>query len=933
MSSTLDQRPAAWHHDATAQLRDLADHACAAMFVKDLDGRYLFVNREFERLKGVASDSLVGRFDREVFPRDADVLRGNDLQVIREQRAINFEEAVETAQGTRTYLSHKFPLFDSQGRPYAVCGIATDISGRKRSEDALRAAAIAVSSAEGESVAGEMMRSLAAILGVDVAFMATYTDSSRTMMQTLACCLDGRLLRNFEYPLAGSPCARVVGRDYRFVPCGVQPEFPQGTMFSALGMDSYAALPLNGADGESLGLIAVVDRKPLAEAGLIESMLKIFAARAIAEIERRRAVTALSDSEASYRSIFEASEDAIFVHDWDTGAILDVSPAAETMYGYSADELRHMSVGDISAGDEGYDQAHALERIDEAKRGRSTRFEWRVRHRSGRLAWHEVRLKRAMIAGKQRILAYTRDISASKAANEALRASEEQYRAIFEASVDGLVLCDATGAVVDANPAFLRMLGCARDEAVDPNGLRFIHPGGRAACEATFESALRGQPFQMESQAQRRDGTVFDIEVRGVPMRYRDRPHALVIVRDLTERRRAEVERARLEEQLRQSQKMEALGHLTGGIAHDFNNLLTSIMGYVALAAERDAAVTDPRLWRYLEQARQSCGRARELISQMLTFSRGRRGEPRALRLAPLVRDSVKLLRASFPASIELGVRLQDAPPVQLDPVQLDQVLMNLAINARDAIGGNGRIDVVVARATIAGAVCASCRASVGGDFVELAVADTGAGVPDSVRERMFEPFYTTKGVGKGTGMGLSTVHGIVHEHGGHLLVESASGAGARFRVLLPALDEGADAIENRGDALASLPREKLDGRVLVVEDEASVAAFMRDLLETWGLEVEAVEGPEAALAVFADRAETFDLVVTDHAMPGMTGVELAQRLTAQRSRLPVLLYTGYGEGLTSEALEAAGVRGVLHKPIEPGQAFATLSTLLRSAE
>jgi PAS domain S-box-containing protein len=298
----------------------------------------------------------------------------------------------------------------------------------------------------------------------------------------------------------------------------------------------------------------VLDRAPLAEAGLIESMLKIFAARATAEIERRRAVAALSASEASYRSIFEASEDAIFVHDWDTGAILDVSPAAETMYGYSADELRRMSVGDISAGDEGFDQARALERINEAKRGRSTRFEWRVRHRSGRLAWHEVRLKRAVIAGKQRILAYTRDISASKAADEALRASEEQYRAIFQASLDGLVLGDTDASIVDVNPAFLRMLGYERDDVMGPNGLRFIHESSRAACEAKFESVLAGEPAQMEAQGQRRDGSLFDVEVRGVPMRYRDRPHVLVIVRDLTERRRAESERARLEEQLRQAQ-------------------------------------------------------------------------------------------------------------------------------------------------------------------------------------------------------------------------------------------------------------------------------------------------------------------------------------------------------------------------------------------
>jgi CheY-like chemotaxis protein len=373
---------------------------------------------------------------------------------------------------------------------------------------------------------------------------------------------------------------------------------------------------------------------------------------------------------------------------------------------------------------------------------------------------------------------------------------------------------------------------------------------------------------------------------------------------------------------------MEALGHLTGGIAHDFNNLLTSIMGYVALAAERDAATGDERLMKYLDQARASCGRARDLIQQMLTFSRGRRGEPRPLALAPLVRDSVKLLRSSFPASVAIETALDDdAPAVRLDPVQLEQVLLNLAINARDALERAGRIDVAVRRVRETGAVCASCRASFGGDFVELSVADTGPGIPAAVRERMFEPFFTTKEVGHGSGMGLSTVHGIVHEHEGHVVVESDT-AGTRFRVLLPALEQA-------GGGLAAwhtgggMPRERLAGRVLVVEDEDSVSGFMEELLAHWGLEVVVADRPARALDVLASTSEGFDVVLTDQTMPGMTGLELAKRLTAARPGMPVILYTGYGEGLTPALLEGAGVRRLLKKPLDPSEAFEALSQAL----
>ena len=238
-----------------------------------------------------------------------------------------------------------------------------------------------------------------------------------------------------------------------------------------------------------------------------------------------------------------------------------------------------------------------------------------------------------------------------------------------------------------------------------------------------------------------------------------------------------ERERARLEAQLRQAQKMEAIGHLTGGIAHDFNNLLTSIMGYVTLAAERSADGRDDKLASYLEQAHLACGRARDLIQQMLTFSRSRRGEPRPLALAPLIRESVKLLRSSLPATVALGTDLDDdAPPVLLDPVQLEQVLMNLAINARDAMRSSGEIRVAMRFVGRVAEVCTSCRKNVEGDMVELSVSDNGPGIAADVQERMFEPFFTTKDIGQGSGMGLSTVHGIVHEHGGHVVVEKRAG-------------------------------------------------------------------------------------------------------------------------------------------------------------
>jgi len=1181
---------------ADESVRQILDQASTAIVVKDLDGRYLFVNREFERLRGRSGAEIVGKLDSTVMAeeaarrgvRDPQAVAGEegrwraqDRQVIESRRAMDFEDTIETELGRRTFISHRFPLLDASGEPHAVGLIATDITDRRRLEDALRGAALAVSSAEGEAVFRELVRYLATMLDVDAAFIAVHADPGRTRMRTLASWLDGRHLREFEYDLEGSPCAAVVGREFRFSPAGVNGEFPAGTLFRNIGIDSYAALPLNDARGEPIGLIAAMDRMPIRDAAIFEAVLKIFATRVAGEIERRRAVDALAESEASHRSIFEASADAIFIHDWETGRILDVSPAAEAMYGWSAEELKRLSVEDISAADEGYTQARALAEIDRARRDGAILFEWRTRHRSGRKAWHEVRIKPAVIAGKRRLLAYTRDITDRKAADEALRASESQYRAIFEASQDGLALGDDEGRLVDVNPAFLRLVGATRDEVVGRDGLRFILPSMREESEARFERAIAGEPCQAEAQAVRTDGTVVDVEIHGVPMRYLDRPHVLVVVRDLTERKRAEHalraseeqyraifnasadamvlwdadyrrvdvnaayerlygwsrdevigrayehpafapeyarlrldlvrralageachaeleairkdgerlptefraipfehlgrphvltiarditerkraeqalqaseeqyraifnasadalmlwnkrlqrvdvnpahakifgyaredvvgrgfeglgwpedlarariemvrraldgeasrveaeamrkdgrsivtelrtipyqhrgephvlqiarditerraaerEREALEDQLRQAQKMEAIGHLTGGIAHDFNNLLTSIMGYIALASERDSAEADPKLARHLEQALASCGRARDLIQQMLMFSRGKRGERRPVALAPLARESVKLLRASFPAGVDIETDLDDATPAVLaDPVQLDQVLMNLAINARDAIGSGGRLVVRVRRASVAVPACASCRKAVAGDFVELAVEDSGPGIAPAVAERMFEPFYTTKEFGRGTGMGLATVHGIVHDLGGHVVVASSPGKGATFRVLLPAAADGSAPAASASDRGGRNVRPALAGRVALVEDEASVAAFMRERIEQWGAVVQVHATPQDALVALSANPGACDVVLTDLSMPGMTGMELATRLRAAGVDAPILLYTGYGEGVTPEAMRAAGVERRLTKPVDPDELHAALAASLGSS-
>jgi PAS domain S-box-containing protein len=525
------------------------------------------------------------------------------------------------------------------------------------------------------------------------------------------------------------------------------------------------------------------------------------------------------------------------------------------------------------------------------------------------------------------VLGIARDITERKRAEERLRASEEQYRSIFATSADAMVLRDEHLRVVDVNPAFLALVQRPKNEIVGRVQPAFVVAPEREAAEDLLRNALAGQSGKLEVRSVGTDGIVRELEVRAMPMQYQGRPHVLAIARDVTAERRAERDSRRLEAQLRQAQKMEAIGQLTGGIAHDFNNILASVMGYVVLAEERASDRDDAKGVEYLGQALASCRRARDLIQQMLTFSRGGRGEPRAVDLASLSREAAPMLRASLPSTLELVLHCDRlVPPVWVDEVQAHQVLLNLAINARDAMAGRGAITIDVRRLDAAVGTCASCRHGFAGDFVELAVSDRGAGIAPELVERIFDPFFTTKAPGKGSGMGLSTVHGIVHEYGGHIVIDTAPGGGAVFRVLWPASAAAAPAdapVERQAGK-----RKPLAGRVLLVDDEPAVLGSMRETMLNWGLEVDAHTRAEAALAAFRAAPDAYDVVVTDLAMPHLTGLELAARLRRQR-RLPVLLVSGF---LDERSLARAGELGLaapLRKPVETEQLRAALEAAL----
>ncbi|HEX5636944.1 MAG TPA: ATP-binding protein, partial [Gammaproteobacteria bacterium] len=393
-----------------------------------------------------------------------------------------------------------------------------------------------------------------------------------------------------------------------------------------------------------------------------------------------------------------------------------------------------------------------------------------------------------------------------------------------------------------------------------------------------------------------------------------------IIGMDISQLKLAEQEAHELRDQLIQATKMEAVGHLTAGIAHDFNNMLGAILGYTELTQHVIASGKLQDTSTYLAAILKAGNRAKELIAQMLTFSRKSTvaaNDVPVILLAPIIKEVVSLLRSSIPSTIDLNYQLgADDLQACIHPVHLHQIIINLGINARDAIGEYGKIEISLSARHDNEQVCDSCKHPFGGDYVQLTVRDNGSGIPKDILARIFDPFFTTKGVGKGTGMGLSVVHGLVHTVGGHILVES-SGNGTAISILLPVVNASLSAPDTTA---YSLPKslELLKGiRILVVDDEPTMATMMQEVLNLHGANVTLFNDPLQALASLENNPQQVDLVITDETMPGLSGMHLATKMLAINPALPIILCTGYSENASAESAEANGLAGCFYKPVK----------------
>jgi PAS domain S-box-containing protein len=510
-----------------------------------------------------------------------------------------------------------------------------------------------------------------------------------------------------------------------------------------------------------------------------------------------------------------------------------------------------------------------------------------------------------------------RDVTERKRVEEALKSSEEKYRLLVENANDAIFILQ-DGVMKFHNSRTLELFGYSAGELVSFPFPKLIHPEDRDFVEGIYKGRMEGKevPDTYSFRIVDKSGETHWVQINSVTILWGGKPAALGFMRDITLEKR-------LEAQLQHAQKMESIGTLAGGIAHDFNNILGGILGYASFM--KNKMTEDHAFYGYVDTIESGAMRASELTSQLLAFARGGRFNIKPINLNRTVEETLAIINRTFDKSISIETRLQDdLPTVEADAGQLQQVLLNLCVNARDAMPAGGTLTIESKAETITGDFAEAPVDAEPGPYVVLTVSDTGVGMDSETAQRVFEPFFSTKEEGKGTGLGLSMAYGVVKNHGGFLRVEGDLGKGATFRIYLPA--SGKPELKETPVTDAPIGGDEL---ILVVDDEKAIRDLAVEMLDSFGYRVIAVEDGVEAVEVFKAHADDIDLVVLDMVMPKMGGRETFLKLREISPAVKVILSTGYSQVGRAQEILDEGVRGFIQKPYRINTLLSTVRNVL----
>ncbi len=951
--------------ESEARFRTFMENSPTAIYLKDVAGRYVYVNEKFKEWYGLRETDVLGKTLHTVFsPADAAAYADQDSEVLLAGQPVSREAVVTHGDGSRHDVTIvKFPVLDSEGKFAGLGGINLDITDIRKANDALKhrmefEGLVARISARLINVVGEKAES-----AVDRALgdVGEFTDSD---VVSVFMCGD----HDDDFHLVARWSADGGGKDTAFY--ASLPRAGNEAWLSVLGTGEAFQYHADQSDTESLGNISefVQSREiltlihlPIFRGAVLRGFLGLVASaedhdwsdidvmllKLLAEIfgnllERQEMEAAVRESESRFRELSELLPGIVFEIDG-VRKLKFINRVGAEMLGYAGlEEMRDRDAFNLIApGDRGR-AAQRMVRILAGERPDANIYKYQRRDGSSFLGLTET--ARVLQDGTATGLrGFIIDVTERQRAEEALRQSEERFRLYFELGLVGMALAAPDGRWIQFNDRLCEILGFRREELETRRWSDVTHPGDMAVEQRELDRVMAGEidGYSLDKRYVRKDGKIAHAAMssRAVRDTSGQVEYFVTLIEDVTERRQTE-------ETLQRAQKMEAVGQIAGGIAHDFNNLLGAIMGFATFIVE-DADGTSSA-YAFGQRIQKACERAKYMIQRLLAFSRRADSERQPLRIADILEESSELLRGTVPSTVRLETAIECPEAVVFaDPVQLTQVFMNLCVNARDALEdapGEIRIRVHALDKAADGKAAenlgttgfeddwedAACviLGDVAADkgYVALDVVDTGKGMDQNLLDKVFEPFFTTKSTHRGTGLGLSVVHGIVLAHEGRLVVKSLSGRGTCFRILLPTTDS-APRIAMIKDEVRKAARV---GRILVVDDDVDFADVVSITLERGGMEVGVCTDPATALEVFLDDPNAWDVVMSDFAMPEMTGIELIAKIKERRSDIACILCTAYaGDRLTPESVGSLGVSVLLGKPLEPSDILEAVRTCL----
>jgi PAS domain S-box-containing protein len=769
----------------------LSESAPVGIFLTDAEGRCTHTNSRWREFAGLGPDEEFNYgWLKAIHPEDRERV-ATEWQRLFIEMKIPFRSEYRFRHpggAIRWVMSQAVELRDADGGTRGCVGSVTDITERKLMEQALHFLG-GTFDIPTERFFGAVTLKLAELFGVEFVFVGRVVGEKRDRIRTIAWWVDGRLVENVEYSLAGTPCQGVVGKRACVWEHDVRRHFPEDAMLGELKIESYVGVPLFSPGGHPIGHIGVMSRSALENGSQIEAILNLFAVRTAAEIERQR-------SQRQFQDLFEFSPDAIVMTD-QKGIITMINQQAAQMFGWTREELTGRSIETL----------------------------------------------------------IPRDIAAAHVEDR------ERYM----------------------KSAVHRPMG-----------------GGR-----------------QNLRALRKDGTVFPVDISLRPMETDDGMMVAAAVRDISERVKAEKHALR-------TQRLEAIGTLAGGLAHDLNNAMTPILMVVELLK-----MDYPESSSLIDTVESSARRGAEMVRQLLTFAKGSEGEQHLLQPRHLITEVEKVIRGTFPKSIQLRTSYKkDLPAVVGDATQLHQVLLNLCVNARDAMPNGGILTLETDTASVDDSFASTLHEARPGEYVILRVGDTGTGIPPEIQERIFEPFFSTKGPDQGTGLGLSTVAGILRSHSGFIRLYSAPDKGTTFTVYLPV---GSGKLVEKAAAQASGEMLRGDGRtVLVVDDELAVREVIRLVLRNLNFHVVTATDGTDALIQAAELRKELCLVITDLHMPHMDGLGFVRALKRMLPEVFIVVASGRLEERMGTEFTTLGVNGLLDKPFTQEQLIETLKAVLK---